>query len=141
MMATFSPYSAEYLPPQWRSLTADANSPILDYYPKNFRVDPNSKKKSSQYLPLVPLIDENRLRQALKSVSSTLTLEEEQRNRLDSACLFLRSQNVDEQKFKQSFDNNEKNSIPVQEILKEEKFIGYVWHDDNDRTIDNDLKT
>jgi 5'-3' exoribonuclease 2 len=136
MMATFSPQSAQYLPSEWQSLMLDKKSPIIEFYPQHFWIDPNDKKKSSQYVTLIPFIDENRLLQALVPVYSTLTQEEEKRNTLGDNRLFIHLQNPAYPKFKELSDVAEKqrtenNPIPLQKILTG-RLLGYVWHYDKE---------
>jgi 5'-3' exoribonuclease 2 len=45
MIATFPPQDAEYLPSQWRNLMLDKNSPIIDFYPTDFKIDFNGKRE------------------------------------------------------------------------------------------------
>ena len=52
---------------------ADPKSPIIDFYPKDFRVDMNGKKMSWLGVSILPFIDEERLLEALQ-VSLTLSL-------------------------------------------------------------------
>jgi 5'-3' exoribonuclease 2 len=142
MMATFSPQNVKYLPPQWQSLMLNENSPIIEFYPRNFKIDPNDKKKSSQYVALIPFINENHLLEALETVYSTLTQEEEKRNTLDYDRIFIHSQNLSDKKFKELSGNGEKqitenNPIQLQAILNGRLF-GYVWPDNNDNTINID---
>ncbi|VDP22256.1 unnamed protein product [Soboliphyme baturini] len=59
---------------------ADADSPIIDFYPEDFKVDLNGKKFAWQGVALLPFVDPDRLQQTLKSVYPMLTKEEEQRN-------------------------------------------------------------
>lgn len=48
-------------------------SPIIDFYPINFRVDLNGKKYAWQGVALLPFVDEKRLHEALSSVYPLLT--------------------------------------------------------------------
>ena len=54
------------------------DSPIIDFYPTNFKVDVNGKKWAWQGLALLPFIDERRLLQALSFVYPNLTAYEDQ---------------------------------------------------------------
>lgn len=51
-------------------------SPIIDFYPTNFRIDLNGKKWAWQGVALLPFVDEDRLRKALSQVYSDLTPDE-----------------------------------------------------------------
>jgi 5'-3' exonuclease len=43
----------------------DVDSPILDFYPKDFEQDLNGKKQEWEAVVKIPFIDENRLLQAM----------------------------------------------------------------------------
>ncbi len=49
------------------------DSPIIDFYPTNFKVDLNGKKFAWQGVALLPFVDERRLLQALSFVHPNLT--------------------------------------------------------------------
>ena len=51
-------------------------SPIVDFYPHNFKIDLNGKKYAWQGVALLPFVDECRLLQALESVQGDLNEEE-----------------------------------------------------------------
>jgi 5'-3' exonuclease len=139
MMATFSPHNAKYLPLEWQRLMLCEKSPIIEFYPQHFQVDPNDHKKSSQYVALIPFIDEERLVQALKPIYSKLTPEEKKHNTLDDDRLFIHSQNPDYPKFKELSDNAEKHiteNDPIQlQIRLTDRLLGYVWKYDKDNII------
>ena len=52
------------------------DSPIIDFYPTDFKVDLNGKKFMWQGVALLPFVDETRLLRALKEHYHTLTDEE-----------------------------------------------------------------
>ena len=54
------------------------DSPIIDFYPTNFKVDLNGKKWAWQGVALLPFVDEQRLLQALSFVYPNLTAYEGQ---------------------------------------------------------------
>ena len=51
-------------------------SPIIDFYPTDFRVDLNGKKYMWQGVALLPFVDEDRLHQALSQVYPNLSVAE-----------------------------------------------------------------
>ena len=48
-------------------------SPIIDFYPEDFKIDLNGKKYAWQGVALLPFVDETRLRKALGDVYPDLT--------------------------------------------------------------------
>ena len=57
----------------------DAESPILDFYPKDFENDLNGKRNDWEAVVLIPFIDETRLLHAMEQ-KMKLTPEENHRN-------------------------------------------------------------
>lgn len=57
----------------------DAESPILDFYPKDFENDLNGKRNDWEAVVLIPFIDESRLIHAMEQ-QMKLTPEESHRN-------------------------------------------------------------
>ena len=49
-------------------------SPIIDFYPLDFKIDLNGKKYAWQGVALLPFVDESRLLSALKHVYFRFTL-------------------------------------------------------------------
>jgi 5'-3' exonuclease len=147
MMATFSPQNAKYLPLQWQPLILDEESPISDYYPRNFTVDPNGKYHASNYVALLPFIDAKRLLDALKSVYSTLTVDEVKRNKRDYDRLFIHSTNSWYEQFKKLYNDDSGNQITQTNPLSistelNEGIGGKIWPDDIEKIlrIDDELK-
>ena len=56
--------------------THTQNSPIIDFYPSDFKVDLNGKRYMWQGVALLPFVDETRLLRALKQHYHTLTHDE-----------------------------------------------------------------
>ena len=90
MMATFPSEYAQYLPEKWRPLMSD-ESPIFDLYQSDPVSDPNGKRHADQYVIKLPFFDEQRLSKALESIDSTLSADEQRRNRRDDDRLFVHS--------------------------------------------------
>lgn len=94
LMSVFPAASSQSLPDSWRKLMSDPYSPIIDFYPIDFHVDLNGKKAAWMGVPLLPFIDEDRLKLALEPVYSNLNESEIERNSLGSHLLFLSKRNV-----------------------------------------------
>lgn len=90
LMSVFPEKSAEALPGSWRKLMSDPDSPIIDFYPTDFKIDMNGKKQAYMGVALLPFIDEARLFRALKTVYPNLTKEETQRNSFGEDMFFSR---------------------------------------------------
>ena len=65
-------------------------SPIVDFYPLNFKIDLNGKKYAWQGVALLPFVDECRLLQALEGVQGDLNEEESKvKHRYKLICWLL----------------------------------------------------
>jgi 5'-3' exoribonuclease 1 len=58
------------------------DSPVSDFYPKDFKIDMNGKKNDWEAVVVVPFIDEKRLLHAAKGQEHLLNEEEITRNGL-----------------------------------------------------------
>lgn len=79
-MSVFPAASRSHVPPAWQSLMIDPDSPIIDFYPTDFKVDLNGKRLAWMGVALLPFVDEVRLLKALDDRRSQLTDEERHRN-------------------------------------------------------------
>jgi 5'-3' exoribonuclease 2 len=91
LMSVFPAASKQFLPPSWQTLMEDPESPIIDFYPEDFRIDLNGKKYAWQGVALLPFVDEQRLLETLSEVYPHLTALETRRNTLGSDKLFIGS--------------------------------------------------
>ncbi|KAF4071002.1 hypothetical protein AMELA_G00279920 [Ameiurus melas] len=89
LMGVFPAASGNFLPPTWRELMSDPDSPIIDFYPEDFAIDLNGKKFAWQGVALLPFVDERRLRAALEKVYPDLSPDEVRRNSLGSDVVFV----------------------------------------------------
>ncbi|XP_076360211.1 5'-3' exoribonuclease 2 Rat1 isoform X3 [Tachypleus tridentatus] len=80
LMGVFPAASKQHLPESWGKLMDDPESPIIDFYPDDFKIDLNGKKYAWQGVALLPFVDEKRLLDALSEVYGFLSVEENKRN-------------------------------------------------------------
>ena len=89
LMAVLPPASGHCMPKAYRVLMSSPDSPILDFYPEKFPLDPNGKRYSWQHIALLPFIDEKRLLGAIQPLEATLSEEETRRNSLLSTLMVI----------------------------------------------------
>ncbi|XP_046426215.1 5'-3' exoribonuclease 2 homolog isoform X1 [Neodiprion fabricii] len=80
LMGVFPAASSSHVPPPWAKLMSDPKSPIIDFYPEDFKIDLNGKKFAWQGVALLPFVDEKRLFKALEPYYSCLSEAEKKRN-------------------------------------------------------------
>ena len=80
LMGVFPAGSKHALPTALQPLFDDENSPILDFYPKDFKIDMNGKRFAWQGVALLPFIDERRLLDATQPIIEQLPEAEQRRN-------------------------------------------------------------
>jgi 5'-3' exoribonuclease 2 len=137
LMAVFPSQSRKFLPFEWQSLMTQKESPIIDFYPLNFCVDLNGKRFEWQGVALLPFVDEKRLHRTLEHVYSTLTNEEEKRNKRDYDRLYIHSTDLCYDYFKELYvkGGNEitrKNPLDMPTRLSG-GMAGRIWPDDDDK--------
>lgn len=93
LMGVFPAASKQHLPTTWQTLMTNPESPIIDFYPINFKIDLNGKKYAWQGVALLPFVDEVRLWKALDSVYPDLTEAEIKRNIRGNDRLFVSQSN------------------------------------------------
>jgi len=120
LMGVLPAASCSHLPSCYHELMSDPESPIIDFYPTDFRIDLNGKKQAWQGVALLPFIDEKRLLEAMRSVEDQLTDEERYRNGQRDELLFVSTQHPlssnllslyetnDDQKQQQQSNNDQK---------------------------------
>ncbi|KAL4237918.1 5'-3' exoribonuclease 2 [Mactra antiquata] len=89
LMGVFPAGSKQHVPPTWQELMTHPESPIIDFYPTNFKIDLNGKKYAWQGVALLPFVDEKRLWKALDTVYPDLTEAEIKRNIRGADRLFV----------------------------------------------------
>lgn len=72
-----------------QELMTSPSSPIIDFYPENFRIDLEGKRSDWEGIVLVPFIEEKRLLAAEGTITpDKLTKEERGRNVLGDILIF-----------------------------------------------------
>lgn len=61
LLAVLPAASKELLPKAYQNLLTQTESPIIDYYPLDFKTDLNGKKQEWEAVVLIPFIDEKQL--------------------------------------------------------------------------------
>ncbi|XP_071962414.1 5'-3' exoribonuclease 2-like isoform X2 [Antedon mediterranea] len=89
LMSVFPAASGNFLPSSWRTLMSGIESPIIDFYPDDFKIDLNGKKYAWQGVALLPFVDEGRLLETLAEVYPNLSEDEKMRNSLGPDRLFV----------------------------------------------------
>ncbi|XP_068140814.1 5'-3' exoribonuclease 2 homolog [Drosophila tropicalis] len=89
LMGVFPAASSSHVPEPWVELMSSPTSPIIDFYPEDFKIDLNGKKFAWQGVALLPFVDEKRLFKALVPFYDQLTSEEVKRNKRGNNYLYI----------------------------------------------------
>lgn len=81
LLGVLPPESSGELPPPYRQLMLDLESPVRDFYPAEFRTDLNGKRFDWEAVVLLPFIEERRLLEAVGSIDPHRELTSEERRR------------------------------------------------------------
>ncbi|GAB1600843.1 5'-3' exoribonuclease 2-like [Argonauta hians] len=129
LMGVFPAGSRQFLPTTWQRLMIDEESPIIDFYPSDFKVDLNGKKYAWQGVALLPFVDETRLKKALGTVYEDLTSEEKLRNTRGSDRLFVGCKNPAHSFFDSLYEQNLYNVKSEVNPKLTDGMAGTVWCD------------
>ncbi|KAM8952222.1 5'-3' exoribonuclease 1 isoform 2-T2 [Pelodytes ibericus] len=80
LLAVLPSASKDLLPQAYQSLMVSEDSPVIDYYPQDFKTDLNGKQQEWEAVVLIPFIDETRLLEAMEPCNKCLTDDERKRN-------------------------------------------------------------
>ncbi|XP_054431065.1 5'-3' exoribonuclease 1 [Pteronotus mesoamericanus] len=86
LLAVLPAASKNLLPTCYQHLMTSEDSPIIEYYPPDFKTDLNGKQQEWEAVVLIPFIDEKRLLEAMEMCNRSLTEEERKRNQ-HSECV------------------------------------------------------
>lgn len=130
LMGVFPAGSKQHVPPTWQDLMTDPESPIIDFYPVDFKIDLNGKKYNWQGVALLPFVDEKRLWKALAMVYPDLTPAEKKRNTRGNDRLFVHGSNKAHSFFEAIYeDENSDQKLDVNPATTE-GMAGKVWADE-----------
>ena len=96
LLCCLPPLSASLLPPSYRILITDPESPLTKYYPSEFCLDRNGKRKEFESVVLLPNVCEQDVLKAIADYhcDDSLTEDEKIRNTADTDYLFYYSEEV-----------------------------------------------
>ncbi|XP_078043775.1 5'-3' exoribonuclease pacman isoform X2 [Augochlora pura] len=89
LLAVLPPYSRKLLPPAFQGLLIDKTSPIIEYYPTDFKTDLNGKQQEWEAVVLLPFMNEKVLLDAMAPHYFKLTLDQLARNKHGPMCLYF----------------------------------------------------
>jgi 5'-3' exoribonuclease 1 len=95
LMGVLPDRSKKIVPKAYWDLMTNPNSPIIDFYPRDFDLDMNGKKQDWEAVVKIPFIEEKRLLDAMATKESELTKEERQRNSFGVTLKFGWSKDLD----------------------------------------------
>ncbi len=80
LMGVLPDRSKKIIPEVYWPLMTEKDSPIIDFYPRDFELDMNGKKMDWEAVVKIPFIDEKRLLRAMAPKNELLTEDEKNRN-------------------------------------------------------------
>ncbi|XP_063162715.1 5'-3' exoribonuclease 1 isoform X1 [Candoia aspera] len=89
LLAVLPAASKDLLPKCYQHLMTSEESPIIEYYPTEFKTDLNGKQQEWEAVVLIPFIDEKQLLEAMEPCNKLLKAEEKQRNRHSECLMYL----------------------------------------------------
>jgi 5'-3' exoribonuclease 1 len=95
LMGVLPDRSKKIVPTVYHDLMTSSNSPIIDFYPRDFKLDMNGKKMDWEAVVKIPFIDEKRLLSAMATKDQLLTADEKQRNSFGVSLKFTYSPDMD----------------------------------------------
>ncbi|CAN9503342.1 unnamed protein product [Ophioblennius macclurei] len=95
LLAVLPAASMALLPESYRHLMTSERSPIIEYYPVDFKTDLNGKQQEWEAVVLIPFIDETCLLAAMDPCNSKLTKEEKSRNRHTECAVYTHDPETD----------------------------------------------
>ncbi|KAL9634674.1 MAG: hypothetical protein Q9164_003958 [Protoblastenia rupestris] len=94
LMGVLPDRSKAIVPTPYHDLMTSSDSPIIDFYPRDFDLDMNGKKMEWEAVVKIPFIDEERLLPAMKRREHLLSQNEKERNEFGVSLRFTYSPDV-----------------------------------------------
>lgn len=91
LMGVLPDRSKKIVPTPYHELMTSSESPIIDFYPREFELDMNGKKMEWEAVVKIPFIEENRLLKAMGTKEHLLTPDEKKRNEFGVTLKFTYS--------------------------------------------------
>ncbi|KAK6618305.1 5'-3' exoribonuclease 2 [Polyplax serrata] len=136
LMGVFPAASSSHVPKPWATLMHDPFSPIIDFYPVDFKIDLNGKKFAWQGVALLPFVDETRLFKALEAFYDKLTPAERKRNTRGDDKVYIGMDNTGYTFLKGLYDSQKEETTEEEfnfcfdgvqgKILLSKDFIGHL---------------
>jgi len=132
LLGVLPPQSSKLVPETYRWLMLSPQSPVIEYYPKSFKTDLNGKKQEWEELVLIPFIETEELRKAMKEAEERIPLSESELERdvLDERvpCYFVPATKSMSEKVK---EEEEETCIPtfMPGKYKKKSLIRYIEND------------
>ena len=95
LMGVLPDRSKRIVPTPYHDLMTNPDSPIIDFYPRDFELDMNGKKMEWEAVVKIPFIEEKRLLEAMKSKDNQLSPDENARNEFGVSLKFTYSPDLD----------------------------------------------
>jgi 5'-3' exoribonuclease 1 len=95
LMGVLPDRSKKIVPAAYHDLMTNPDSPIIDFYPREFELDMNGKKMEWEAVVKIPFMDEKRLLSAMATRDHLLTADEQQRNSFGVSLKFTYSAETD----------------------------------------------
>ncbi|KAJ0164736.1 5'-3' exoribonuclease 1 [Colletotrichum tanaceti] len=94
LMGVLPDRSKSIVPEVYWDLMTNPNSPIYDFYPRDFELDMNGKRMEWEAVVKIPFIDEKRLLSAMEPKNKLLSQDQKERNGFGVALKFTYNQEV-----------------------------------------------
>ncbi|PGH11923.1 hypothetical protein AJ79_04615 [Helicocarpus griseus UAMH5409] len=95
LMGVLPDRSKQIVPSAFHDLMTTPESPIIDFYPRDFELDMNGKKMEWEAVVKIPFIEEKRLLSAMATRQHLLTPEEKARNEFGVTLKFTHSPDIE----------------------------------------------